>query len=148
MNNAILAQNFVDQIWNNRAFEKLNNFLHPDFSDYSLPPMLSPNLAGTREWIINTGLSFEHHTIVEQQVTEADNSIIKIRMDLKHIGSWRGIKATGIELYVNGYRQFKFKQGKIIAHWSLIDGQAIENQLRNSSHACNSRKGRSATIFK
>lgn len=146
MENAIVAQNFIDQIWNKRAFEKLKNFLHPDFKDYSLSPMLSPNMAGTKEWIIKTGVSFEHHTIIEHQVTEADNSIIKIRMNLRHIGIWRGIEATGIELYANGYRQFEFKEGKIIAHWALIDGQAIENQLRNSSQGCNIAEKASRTL--
>jgi len=136
MDNAILAQDFIAQIWNNRAFEKLNHFLHPDFTDHSLPHSLPPDIAGTKEWIINTGLSFEHHTTIDQQVTEVDLSIVKIRMYLKHIGIWRGLEATGIELYATGYRHFRFKAGKIIAHWSLIDGEAIESQLRNSSHGC------------
>ncbi len=136
MNNSTLVRNFIDEIWNNRAFEKLNNFLHSDFKDYSLPPMTSSDRERTKQWIINTGLSFEHNTVIEEQVTENDKSIVKIRMNLKHIGTWRDIEPTGIELHTVGYRYFKFKDGKIIEHWGLIDGQAIENQLRDASHGC------------
>ena len=136
MHNSILVQNFIDEIWNNRAFEKLNIFLHPDFKDYSLPPMLSPDKEGTKKWIINTGVSFEHNTIIEEQVTEADKSIVKIRMNLKHIGAWRHIEPTGAELHAIGYRYFKLKDGKIIQHWALIDGQAIESQLKDAIHGC------------
>lgn len=57
-------------------------------------------------------------------------------MILKHIGSWRDIKPTGINLHTTGYRCFKLKDGKIIEHWALIDGQSIENQLKETSHSC------------
>ena len=136
MENSILVQDFIDQIWNNKAFEKLGSFLHTDFKDYSLPPMLRTGREGTKKWIINTGISFEHNTIIEAQVTEGDNSIVKIRMDLKHIGVWRNIEPTGINLHTIGYRHFKFKDGKIIEHWALIDGQAIENQIKDASPGC------------
>jgi len=136
MENSILVQDFIDQIWNKKAFEKLDQFLHTDFKDYSLPPKFRTDKEGTKEWIINTGISFEHHTIIEAQVTEGDNSIIKIRMNLKHIGVWRDIEPTGIDLHTIGYRHFKIKDGKIIKHWALIDGQAIENHIKDASHGC------------
>jgi len=41
-----------------------------------------------------------------------------------------------MDLFVIGYRLFKIKDGKIIEHWALIDGQAIENQLKDASHGC------------
>lgn len=136
MENSTLIQDFIIQIWNNRAFEKLDEFLHPDFKDYSLPPLISSDKEGTKKWILNTGISFEHNTVIEDQVTEGDQSIVKIRMNLKHIGTWRDIAPTGINLYAIGYRHFKMKDGKIIKHWALIDGQAIENQLKEASHGC------------
>lgn len=136
MENAILVKDFINQVWNNKAFDKLDSFLHTDFKDYSLPPMLPADKEGTKKWIINTGNSFDHNTVIEEQVTESDKSIVKIRMNLKHIGVWRDIEPTGIDLKTIGYRYFKLKDGKIIEHWALIDGQTIENQLKDASHGC------------
>lgn len=136
MHPSTLVRAFIDQIWNERAFEKFDDFLHADFVDYSLPPLLPAGREGTQKWIVNTGLSFEHQTVVEAQVTEDDSSIVRIKMKLKHIGVWRDIEPTGIDLQITGFRHFKFKNGKIIGHWALIDGQAIENQLKNASHGC------------
>jgi predicted ester cyclase len=136
MENSILVQNFIDQIWNHQAFEKLDSFLHPAFRDHSLLPVLSPDKEGTMKWIINTGISFEHHTTIEDQVTDANQSMVSIKMKLKHIGPWRGFEPTGVELHATGYRHFKMKDGKIIEHWALIDGQAIENQLKEASQGC------------
>lgn len=136
MENSILLQKFIGQIWNNQAFDKLNDFLHPEFKDHSLLPPLPPDQEGTKQWIINTSLSFKHYTSIESQVTEGDQSIVKIKMKLQHVGAWRGIEPTGIELYTGGYRHFKMKDGKIIEHWALIDGQTIENRLKEASHGC------------
>lgn len=136
MNNSALVKDFINQIWNNQRFEMLSTFLHPDFIDHSLPPGLPANSEGTKKWIMNTGVSFDHETIVEDQVTEGNKSVAKVRLNLKHIGPWRDIEATGIDLYTVGYRFFKLKDEKIIEHWALIDGQSIENQLKSVSHGC------------
>ncbi len=136
MNHSILVQEFIEQIWNKKSFEKIDMFLHPVFKDYSLPLTLPTGKEGTIKWIINTGLSFENKTVIEDQVTEGNKSIIKIRMELKHVGVWRNIETTGIIMNTTGYRHFIFKEEKIIGHWALIDGQAIENQLKQTHRGC------------
>ncbi len=127
---------FIEEIWNRQHFEKLGQFLHPDFKDHSLPPSFPANEQGSQAWINATGLSFEHRTFIEEQVTEGDKTMLKIRMELKHTGDWRSIPPTGISVQAAGYRFFRLKDGKIAEHWALIDGQAIENALRDTSHGC------------
>jgi predicted ester cyclase len=136
MDNSTLVTDFIEQIWNKRNFDKLDEFLHPEFQDHSLPPSLTADKEGMKNWILDTGISFNHNTLVESQVTEGDQCILKIRMHLKHIGTWRDIEPTGLDLQTVGYRHYKLKGGKIIDHWALIDGQAIENQLKGASHGC------------
>lgn len=87
-------------------------------------------------WITGTGMSFDHRTVIEDQVTEGDKSMIKFRMFLKHIGKWRGIAPTSLELSTVGYRYFKLDEGKISEHWALLDGNSIENQLKESALGC------------
>ncbi len=136
MNNSALVREFITKIWNNQNFDMLPDFLHPDFIDHSLPDGFPANAEGTRRWIINTSTSFEHETIVEEQVTEGNKSIVRVRLTLKHIGRWRDIEPTGIDLSTVGYRYFRLHDGKIIEHRALIDGQHIENRLTGASHGC------------
>lgn len=136
MDNATLVADFIHHIWNNRAFDQLDRFLHPDFTDHSLPPSLPPGQEGTRMWIRNTGKSFDHHTVIEDGVSAGNQTIIRISMHLKHTGTWRDIEPTGAELITTGYRQFRLKDGLILEHRALIDGQAIENGIRNASAGC------------
>ena len=141
--NAALAANYLREIWNERAFEKIDNYLHPDFIDHSLPPGMPKTKAGTLQWITGTGKAFEHSTEIAAQVTEGDAAMLKINMRLKHIGTWRNLPATGVELTTSGYRYFQFKEGKIVAHWALLNAETIENTIRknltdikSNSHGC------------
>jgi predicted SnoaL-like aldol condensation-catalyzing enzyme len=135
-NNKEIATKFIEEIWNQNQFDRLDNYIHPDFCDHSLPLALPPNKEGLKLWIIGTGKSFEHKTIVEEMVSEENKIILKIKMLLKHIGNWRDLEPTGAEIFAIGYRYIKFADNKIIEHWALIDGNAIENQLREAIHGC------------
>ena len=115
---------------------KIDTYIHTDFIDHSLPPLLPTTKEGLIRWITITGESFNHKTILEEIVGESNKVIIKIKMYLTHIGKWRDIEPTGAEVYAIGYRCFKLTDNKIIEHWALIDGNAIENQLKEASHGC------------
>jgi predicted SnoaL-like aldol condensation-catalyzing enzyme len=131
-----LVVDFITDIWNERRFDRLEHYLHPAFTDHSLPPGFSPDARGTGQWIRLTGQSFEHRTVIDEQVTEPGKSILKVRMELRHIGEWRGIAPSGLEIQAVGYRCFRLEEGRIIGHWALIDGNAIENQLRGTAQGC------------
>ncbi|MVM41150.1 hypothetical protein GO730_31390 [Spirosoma sp. HMF3257] len=125
-----LVANFIEDIWNQRQYEKLELYLHPDYVDHSLPTTLSPNGLGLIKWIQATSQSFLHTTHIEDQVTEAGKTILKIKMRMTHVGIWRGIDATGAQVTTTGYRFYRVADGKIIEHWAAIDGTILENQLK------------------
>lgn len=134
--NKSIVTSFIEEIWNQNQFEKIDSYLAAGFIDHSLPPALPADREGMKSWIIGTGKSFEHKTIIEDIVCEADKVMLKMRMQLKHIGVWRGIEPTHFEIAAVGYRYYKLADGKITEHWSLLDGNAIENQLKEASHGC------------
>jgi predicted ester cyclase len=127
---------FIEQIWNQQQFDQLPFFLHPGFTDHSLPVPFPDNVQGLQQWIQATSQSFDHHTTIEQQITEGDRSVVKINMQLTHIGEWRGLAPTGKIASAKGFRLFRVHDGKIIEHWGLLDGNSIENQLNGTTHGC------------
>jgi len=131
-----ITRNFIEQIWNNQQYDYADQFLHTDFKDHSLPGHFPQGKEGTLQWIQQTGQSFEHFTHIEEIVSEDGKVMMKIRMELKHIGTWRDIAPTGFSIATIGYRYFKLKEGKILEHWALIDGNSIESQLKSSTHGC------------
>ena len=135
-NHKDLVKNYIENIWNKKLLDHINLYLHATYVDHSLPPSLPPNSKGTQLWIEATSQSFENTTLIEALVAEEDKVVVKIKMLLKHIGIWRDIEPTHMELSTAGYRYFKLADGKIIAHWALIDGGAIENQLKGANQGC------------
>ena len=135
-NNKETVNNFIEDIWNQNQFDKIDNYLHPAFYDHSLPPSFPPDKEGLKRWITGTGKAFEHRTIIEEMVTEKNKVMLKIKMRLKHIGKWRDIEPTATEVFAAGYRYLKLADNKIIEHWALIDGNAIENQLKAANRGC------------
>ncbi|HTJ12097.1 MAG TPA: ester cyclase [Dinghuibacter sp.] len=123
---AAIITHYIERTWNNGAVPDL----HPDYVDHGLPPDLPPTAEGVRRWIALTSASFEHHTVIDHQLTEGDKSIVLITMRMRHIGTWRGIPPTFKEVSIRGYRLFRVADGKIIEHWALIDGNALEKALR------------------
>jgi predicted SnoaL-like aldol condensation-catalyzing enzyme len=138
--NKLIVTSFVEEIWNKNLFHKLDTYIHPAFIDHSLPSVFPANKEGLKRWIIGTGQSFEHKTIIEEIVCEKSKVIIKIKMLLKHIGKWRNIEPTGAEISTVGYRYLKLSGNTIIEHWALIDGNTIENQLKEVGHGCKAQE--------
>jgi predicted SnoaL-like aldol condensation-catalyzing enzyme len=136
LENKSIVTNFIEEIWNQNQFEKIDNYLSADFIDHSLPPAFPANRDGMELWISGTGKSFEHKTIIDEIVCEGNKVMFKMRMQLKHIGVWRGIEPTYFEISTVGYRYYKLAKGKIIEHWSLLDGNSIENQLKETHRGC------------
>jgi len=131
MENSALIISYIDEIWNQRRFDKLDQFLHEEFSDHSLPPSFPQGKEGLKKWIEATSDAFEHQTIIEDQVTEGDKSIIRVSMELKHTGTWRNYPATGKTVRTKGFRSFRITDHKIVEHWAQIDGQMIETQIKD-----------------
>lgn len=134
--NKSIVLNFIEEIWNKNRFDKLNDFIHPSFKDYSTPEQLPAGSAGLEMWIMETGKSFEHRTIIEESAGEGNTVMLRIKMQLKHTGKWRDIEPTGAEINTVGYRCFKLSGGLITEHYALIDGNAIEKQLLHTNHGC------------
>lgn len=134
-NKSIIA-NFIEEIWNQQLLDNISHYIADGYVDHSLPPSFPINMEGTKLWIIETGKSFKHHTTIEEMLCENDKVMLKIRMHLIHIGSSRNIEPTSLEISTIGYRFYKMSEGKIIEHWSLLDGNSIENQLRDAKHGC------------
>lgn len=127
---------FIEAIWNRQDWAQLEQFLHPAYQDHSLPPALLPGPDGLQQWVQATSAAFKHTTYLEDLLAEGDRCVAKIRMEMEHIGLWRGIAPTGMAVQTSGYRQFRLQDGKIIEAWALIDGQTLENQLRQTAHGC------------
>ncbi|GAB4020401.1 ester cyclase [Spirosoma koreense] len=124
---------FIEDVWNQQRYDKLGEYLHPDYVDHSLPAALSADGIGLMKWIQATSQSFSHQTLIEDQITEGNKTILKVKLIMTHIGAWRGIGPTGAQVTTSGYRFYRLQDGKIIEHWAEINGTLLESQLKQQA---------------
>lgn len=129
--NKNIIRRYIEEVWNKQNLDALDEFLATHYVDHSLPPQFSGR-EGVKQWIKALAASFDEQTIIEDQVTEGDRSIIRLTMRLTHHGEWRGIPATGKQVEIKGYRAYRLEGDKIAEQWALIDGDSLERQLRET----------------
>ncbi|MBE7551891.1 MAG: ester cyclase [Anaerolineales bacterium] len=129
--NKNIIRRYIEEVWNNQNLDTLDEFLAANYVDHSLPSQFSGR-EGVKQWVKALSASFDEQTIIEDQVTEGDRSIIRLTMRLTHHGEWRGIPATGKQVEIKGYRAYRLEGNKIAEHWALIDGDSLERQLRET----------------
>lgn len=136
MSNKQVVEQFIEQIWNKQQLDTLDNLVHEDYKDYSFLPSVPPTKDGLVMWVKNTSAAFNHHTRIEDIVAEGEQVAIRVQFAVTHIGTWRGIAATGKTATIKGFRFFTLKDGKIIAHHALMDGEALQSQLSEVYAGC------------
>jgi predicted ester cyclase len=136
MKNKEVVSHYIETVWNKRDLSAIDTYIADDYRDYSFPPAVPPNKAGLRTWIENTSAAFDHVTIIESIIEENDEVAIRISFRAKHIGKWRNIPPTSRDTSAKGFRFFKMRDNKIIAHWALIDGEALQTALTDTHHGC------------
>ena len=127
-----VVQRLIDEGWNQGNLDVVDELVAEHCVDHSLPPSMTGR-AGMKQWITATGNAFEHKTIIEDQVTEGNTSMLRLRMEMRHVGDFRGIPATGKTVTTTGYRTYRVEDGQIVQHWALIDGASLAEQLRENA---------------
>ncbi|NLR64499.1 ester cyclase [Chitinophaga varians] len=128
-----LIVRFINEVWNNGNTANLDTFLHPAFKDYSLPASLPADANGLKQWVSMVHESFQPLSVIEEHLAEPGHCMVRISMHMKHTGLWRGIPATGQTAITSGFRSFAIKDGRIIEHRTLVDGNTLERQLKASA---------------
>ena len=128
---AAVVRNFIEEFWNGQNLEAATHYLAEDFLDHDNRTDLK-GIEAMQQWLIQTSKSFDHNTVIEDQVTEGDRSIIRLTFKVVQRGEFRGVLTPGKPAETKGYRAYRVKDGKIVEHWGMIDGNALVEQLKGS----------------
>lgn len=134
--NKAIVTAFINDVWNGKDIEKVNDYLHEAYEDHSFPQGFDTGRDGVKTWVQLTSRSFEHTTHIKSAVADDNMVALQVELHIKHVGDWRHITATGKEATVKGFRFYMLAHGLIIAHWGLIDGEALQAALEEIPHGC------------
>ncbi len=115
------AIGFIDEIWNNGKFDKLENYLHPGFTDYSLPTGLR-NAAGLKAYLTELTGNINHKTTIQKLIIDQEFIILEVRIKLSAAAKPMSKQFDKKQHEtITGYRILAMADQRIIGHWECFD---------------------------
>ncbi len=129
--NMAIIRRTLDMI-NDRKLSQLAEFTHPDFKRHDLAGAL-PEVSGTggpadlMQSILRALPDF--HYEIQQFVAKDDRIAVQLTGTGTHRGEFLGVAGTGKRLEWNAINIYRFKDGKTIETWQLIDVWGLMRQM-------------------
>ncbi|MBF6594839.1 MAG: ester cyclase [Thermaceae bacterium] len=128
--NKVLARYYLERIFNHKSLAVIDEFYSPDVMDHSPLTGFALGLEGYRSQITLFLATFPDLVVEYQDFTcEADRVFSRYTLTATHQGEFAGIAATGKRVRVSGMDMLRFKEGKVVEHWSELDLFGLMQQL-------------------
>lgn len=126
-----LARHAIEQIWNNKRMEAIDEFISPNcvFHD-PLTPAPIQGVAAHKQLLKTYAEAFpDLHFTIEEQVADGNSIVNRWTATGTHRGNLAGIPATGRSLSVRGITCNRVENGKFVEVWSSWDTLGLMQQL-------------------
>jgi predicted ester cyclase len=127
--NKRIARRVLEELFEEGNLDAADELIHPEFVNHEAPPDNPQGPEGLKEtvnWL--RGLWGPMHADIEDEVCEGDKVVARVTMHGRHVGEFLGKPPTGKEFAAEHIHIWRFKDGKVIEHWSVRDdlGQALQ----------------------
>jgi len=114
-------------------FSFLDTLLTPDYREYQVVPGMPPDLKGsaaTKMMIQTMREAFPDLEVTPEGLYARGNDVVaRFRVRGTHTGNLMGMPPTGKKINITGTDWFRFKDGKWVEHWGIVDGAGMMRQL-------------------
>jgi steroid delta-isomerase-like uncharacterized protein len=123
---------YTEEVWNSHNPDALAAFVAPDARVHSMTP---GSVAGTGlDYLKGRAQSLlkafpDVHFVIEDVVERDGLLAARVTLEGTQRGEFAGIPATGKRMKVYDFAMYRIEEGKITDVWSLIDMQALREQL-------------------
>ena len=129
---------YTEEVWNSHNPNALVNFFAPDARVHSMTP---GSIAGTGlDYLKERAQALlkafpDIHFVIEDVVEQGDRLAARVTLEGTQRAEFAGIPAIGKRMKVYDFATYRIVEGKITDVWSLIDMQAMRNQLQGGPGA-------------
>ncbi|MDG0811574.1 ester cyclase [Cohnella rhizosphaerae] len=128
---------FIERFWNEGDASCIATCLTDNYVDHAYEPGNAEGLLAMAERL-RTAFPDQRST-VESVTVEGDRVVVRLRMKGTHLGTFRGMEATGLPIDARLYREYRIADGRIAEHWALFDTASLLRQIGaelNEQPAC------------
>jgi hypothetical protein len=117
---AEVATGFIENIWNGFRLDAMNDYLHSDFVDYSLPKGMQ-NSSCLAAYLTEIRKNIDQHTIIEKLVFEDDFVLVEVTIKLAAVPDPEDEQFRNRpDEIVEGWRILAMSNQLIIGHWEFL----------------------------
>ena len=125
-----LLKQGVDEVFNKKNLDYIDELYAPDAIDHSAPPGLPTGIEGFRLKIGMFTNAFPDLNISYVFVTAEDDMVAgRFTLTGTHQGDFAGIPATGNYVSITGHDFVRMENGKVTDHWVEMDTMTMMQQL-------------------
>ena len=127
---------YNQDVWDSHNPDALAKYVASDARVHSMAP---GNVAGTGLDYLKTRAASllkafpDVKFVIEDFIQQGDRLAARVTLEGTHRGDFAGIPATGKRMKVYDFAMYRIVDGKITDIWSLIDMQAMRDQLQGGS---------------
>ena len=127
---------YTEEVWNSHNPDALAEYFAPDARVHSMTPGVVAGtgldyLKGRAQSLLNAFPDV--HFVIEDVVQQDDRLAARVTLEGTQRGDFAGVPATGKRMKVYDFATYRIVDGKITDVWSLIDMQAMRDQLQGGS---------------
>jgi steroid delta-isomerase-like uncharacterized protein len=130
--NEALLRRWFEEIWNRKQPELIAEFMDPDSVAHGMGPNggdLHGPEAFRQVYEIFTGAFPDLHVTVLQSVAAGDKVALLLSCEATHAGDHLGVPATGKRVQFHVMTLARYREGKIVEGWNVIDLLAALRQI-------------------
>jgi steroid delta-isomerase-like uncharacterized protein len=130
--NKLLARRYFDELWNKRNFDAADSIISKGFRAKHQgmgEPFQTIGPEGQVELVRKVHDAVDFRVTVEDVIATGDRVVVRWTARGTHVGAWKGIRATGMEVTTSGINIFRVSRGKLAESWNLWDRGGLRAQL-------------------
>jgi len=110
--------------------DALDEFVAADFVNYGVPPGYSADRQGLKQFFTSLRAGFpDGQTEFLHVVAEGDMVMAHKVNHGTHLGEFMGMAPTGRRVHTESVKMFRIADGKIVAHWHVVDVLGLMHQI-------------------
>lgn len=128
--NKAAVRHWIEKGFNQQNLDEFDLYFSPELVNHGLPPSLPPGLEGTKLFAsVFFGAYPNLQVSIEDMVAEGDKVVTRWSAQGTHQGELMGVPPTGKDVLITGIAMDRFKGGKSIEHWEIVDQAGMMQQL-------------------
>ncbi len=128
--NKTTARRLVEELFNNKNYDVIDELFAPDFVEHEEIPGVDPGREGVRQASQMFHVAFPDLQVAIQDVlADGDKVVMREQWTATHQGEFMGMPATGNQVSFDVIDILRLAEGKLVEHWAVTDMLALLTQL-------------------